>query len=83
MLLHSCLETFWTSVVSTSDTFERKSWVMHKFARHLNENCRYSAKEHLYLKYFLKIAFVREILPKNSLGEGVGCYRHEWVIFLR
>ena len=31
-------------------------------------------------KYFLNIAFVKEISPK--LSGGFGCYRHEWVNLL-
>ena len=38
---------------------------------------QWSSDEQFSSKYFLNIAFVREISPK--LSGGFGCYRHEWV----
>ena len=48
----------------------------HGFAKYLKKICRWSSDEHFSFKYFLNIAFVREISQK--LSGGFGCYRHEW-----
>ena len=67
-----------TSVVWTCQTSENNFAMKHKFAKYLKESCSWNSDEQLSLKYFLNIAFVREISAKPS--DRFGCYRHEWVI---
>ena len=50
---------------------------MLKFAKYLKESCRLSSDEQFSFKYFLNIAFVREISPK--LSGGFSCYGHKLV----
>ena len=49
----------------------------HTFTKYLKESCRKSSDGQFSFKYFLHIAFVREISPKLSVG--FGHYRHERV----
>ena len=49
----------------------------HKFVKYLKESCKKSSDEQSSFKYFLNIAFAREISPK--VPGGFGSYRNEWV----
>ena len=49
----------------------------HKLAKILKESFRWGSDEQFSFKYFLYIAFVREISLK--LSGSFGQYRHEWV----
>ena len=60
-------------VVTLEDNFGMKR----KFTKYLKENCRKHSDEQYLFRYFLNIAFVREISPNPS--GNFGCYRHEWV----
>ena len=71
----SCPEIDLASVVWTCHTFENNFGTKHKFSKYLT--CRKGSDEHFTVKYFLNIAFVRQITPK--LSEGFGCYGHEWL----
>ena len=65
-LTHSCLKIYLTSVVWTFHTFEDNFEMKHKFAKYLKESCRLSSDEQFSFKYFLEVAFVREISSKLS-----------------
>ena len=65
------------NVVWTCHTFENNLKMKHNFAKYLKESCRKRSDELVSFKYFLNIAFVREIPPK--LSGGFGYYGHEWV----
>ena len=64
LLTLSYLELFGTSVVWTVDTFENNLAINHKFIKYLKEKCVFDFDQHFSLKYFLKIAFAKEISPK-------------------
>ena len=57
--------------------FENNFRIKHKFAKYLKGSCGYSNGDKFSFKYFLYIAFVREISPR--LSEDFGRYRHKWV----
>ena len=59
-LTHSCLEIYMTSVVWTWNTFENYFGIRPQFTTYWNWNYF----EQLSFKYYLNVAFVREILPK-------------------
>ena len=60
----SCLEISLISVVWTFDTFQSNSKIDYKFTKFLKEGCGLDFDPDFSIKYFLNIAFVREILPK-------------------
>ena len=53
-----------TSVVWNYHTFENNFGIKHTVEKYLKESCRLNTDEQLSFKYFLNIAFVREISPK-------------------
>ena len=55
-------------VVWTCQTFENNFGMKYKFAKYLKETCRYKSDEQFSYKYFLNIAFIKEIFPKLSGG---------------
>ena len=61
------------NVVWTCQTFENNFGTKHKFPKYLNGYCRKSSDEQFSIKYFLYIAFIREISLK--LSGGFGRYR--------
>ena len=75
-LTHLYLEIFLKNVVWTCQTFENNFGMKHKFAKYFKESCRQNSDELFLFKYFLNIAFVREISSK--LSDGFSCYMHEW-----
>ena len=60
----SCLEMFLTSVVWTFHTYENNLGVDHTFTKYLKESCVFDFDQRFSFKFFLKIAFIREISPK-------------------
>ena len=56
-----------TSVVWISHTFENNFGFNHKFTKYLKENCALDCYQHFSSKYFLKIAFVREIMINSKV----------------
>ena len=63
------------SVVCTCHNFKDNFRTKHIFENYLKESCELSSDEQVSIKYFLNIAFVREILQKYS--GGFCCVRHE------
>ena len=53
------------NVVLTFDTFENNLGVNHKFSKELMESFVLCLDLHIVFKYFLKIAFVKEISPRE------------------
>ena len=66
-LTNSCQET---SVCWTYYNFYDNFGMKHKFAKYLKGCCRMSSDEKFSFKYFLNIAFDREISPKLSVDFG-------------
>ena len=71
-LTHSCLEIYLTSVVWTYHTFVNNFTIKYELEKYLKESCLLVSDSPFSFKYFLKIAFVREISLKKS--GSFGCY---------
>ena len=63
------------SVVWIIEAYKNKFGINQKFAKYLKESCVLDLDQHFSIKYFLKIAIIKEMLLKQ-LG-GFGHYRHE------
>ena len=64
VLTHTCLEISETSSVWTFDTFQNNFVINQKFTKHFKGSCELDFDQLFPFKYFLKIAFIREISPK-------------------
>ena len=53
---------FHDSVVWTDDTFENNSEINHFWGKYFKESSLLVSDEHFFLKYFLKIDFVRKTI---------------------
>ena len=74
-LTYSFLAIYLMSVVWTFHTFKHNFGMKQNFTDYLKGSCRESSDLQFSFKYFLNIAFVREISPK--LSDGFGRCRHE------
>ena len=60
----SCREISSPSVFWIFDNFQYIFKINHKFTKHLKESCELGFDQYFFMKYFLKITFVKEISLK-------------------